>query len=607
MRIDPIGVEDANFYAYKQIELASSGMMIRELMMNAIEATQKAKKDQRKIVFTQETHFGVPKLCIWNTGPGMDADEIFRMGNLGCKVNKEHALDKNFGEGAKVAVLRNNPLGMIYTSCKKGVVSRTWLAQLDDRYGRVIFENDSRTVPFNEAVLDVTDEYPEDQRAFDWTQVTLLGKHRDQNTVSDPYADGKSTSSWVAEELYHRFYRIDPTIEVRMEVGHRYADGRMPHAIFESIEVRRTRPCKTQKGTQKGVFTRSDVVISSDGVKYHFIHDEDYKGHRMSINRNCLQTDVTFGGIIHKGEIYSLLKGSEWTSHAFKYGINFGGKYIIVMVELPDNYPVVPETNRKNLQYLDRTTLTLEHFAEQVQQHRPQWIKDLVEEYSPDRSMVVDDVKKKLRELMNELLSKDAKLLAATADMSVSATEEGTAEIIILPTGEPSGVVTYENHQNTKKRTRANGSNTATDKSSKYPMFDIEILSKEEDVIEKDIMDKAGMFVRTGNGTVYVNMTYPVVQKTFDEIATYFPRFEGDELFTETAREIIGKAMIWRICSTVVRALAKHKNHPNWSREDIDRAMSPESLSMAADDCNTDFGPIKSKLSMRFATEKAAA
>src|SRR6185437_2434634 len=157
MRIDPIGVEDANFYAYKQIELASSGMMIRELMKNAIEATQKARKGNRQILFTQETHFGVPKLCIWNTGPGMDSDEIFRMGNLGCKVNKEHGLDKNFGEGAKVAVLRNNPLGMIYTSCKNGVVSKTWLAKLGDSYGRMIFENDPRTVPFNDAVLDVTE------------------------------------------------------------------------------------------------------------------------------------------------------------------------------------------------------------------------------------------------------------------------------------------------------------------------------------------------------------------------------------------------------------------------------------------------------------------
>src|SRR6202021_341588 len=112
-------VANEAFLVSSTIERCPKTMMIRELMVNAIEAAALAA-DHKHVVITSVRIDGVPKLCIRNTGRGMSAVELDRICDLASSLYKENSLDANFGMGAKVASLPSNKQGLGYDSDKAG-------------------------------------------------------------------------------------------------------------------------------------------------------------------------------------------------------------------------------------------------------------------------------------------------------------------------------------------------------------------------------------------------------------------------------------------------------------------------------------------------------
>jgi sensor histidine kinase regulating citrate/malate metabolism len=119
-KVSALQVADEGFLVASLIERCPKAMMIRELMMNALEAARLAT-DGRRLVEIGTTQFdGVPKLTIWNTGPGMDGPELLKICDIASSIGKEKSLTGNFGMGAKVASLPSNMIGMRYRSNKNG-------------------------------------------------------------------------------------------------------------------------------------------------------------------------------------------------------------------------------------------------------------------------------------------------------------------------------------------------------------------------------------------------------------------------------------------------------------------------------------------------------
>lgn len=129
-------VADEAFLVSSMIERCPKTMMVRELVVNAIEAASRADADKRVTIMSQLIS-SVPKLCIRNTGPGLSATELDRICDLASTLHKVSGLDANFGMGAKVASLPSNKHGMRYRSCKNGVVSEVILCQREGVYGRL--------------------------------------------------------------------------------------------------------------------------------------------------------------------------------------------------------------------------------------------------------------------------------------------------------------------------------------------------------------------------------------------------------------------------------------------------------------------------------------
>jgi hypothetical protein len=101
--VTALQVEDEDFIIASLIERCPKSMMIRELMMNALEAAQHAPEGHRFVEISSIPMDGIDKLVNWNTGRGMDDYELLKICNIASSLGKEKSLTGNFGMGAKVA------------------------------------------------------------------------------------------------------------------------------------------------------------------------------------------------------------------------------------------------------------------------------------------------------------------------------------------------------------------------------------------------------------------------------------------------------------------------------------------------------------------------
>jgi sensor histidine kinase regulating citrate/malate metabolism len=70
--VTALQIADESFLVASTIERCPKTMMIRELIMNALEAASLAPLGRRLVEISAVEIDGGTKLAIWNTGPGMD-------------------------------------------------------------------------------------------------------------------------------------------------------------------------------------------------------------------------------------------------------------------------------------------------------------------------------------------------------------------------------------------------------------------------------------------------------------------------------------------------------------------------------------------------------
>jgi hypothetical protein len=241
--VTALEVADEPFLIASLIERCPKTAMIRELMMNALEAARHAPAGRRLVEISEQQIDGVAKLTLWNTGPGMDDVELHRICNIASSIGKEKSLTGNFGMGAKVASLPSNQRGMRYRSCKNGRVHEVILCKRDGVYGRL--RRHDRTTDEYLEVIDVTDIAVPEGRSCDeeWTEVVLLGNDAAQDTVRDPYnGNPEQDAQWLATYLYHRFYRLPDGVKVILLKGtNKLGNNRQFLPITARLEFRKAR------------------------------------------------------------------------------------------------------------------------------------------------------------------------------------------------------------------------------------------------------------------------------------------------------------------------------------------------------------------------------
>ncbi len=572
-------VGDEGFLVASMIERCPKIMMLRELVRNAVEAAATAPDGQRLVRLSAVPVDGVQKLAIWNSGRGMDADELFRMCDIASSIRKEHRLDQNFGMGAKVASLPSNRQGLRYRSCHGGRVHEVLLGCRDGVYGRLCQHGPDGWAE----VVDVTEVAEAGGRdtASDWTEVVLFGNAADQDTMRDPYAGAPAMAvHWLAEELSYRFFRIDG-VELLLE-----QQGRR----FEPLAERIPRH-----------YSRHASVTLPDGVRLHYVYDAplaDGAG-GSAAGRGALHPLHGACGLVYKDELYDVHRWHDWLHVAPVFGIPFGARSITVLIELPEGFGVVPDGYRQFLRHAgDRQEeVSCRHFAPMVHENRPDWLRTLIDEQAPSARVsarIYDELDRLLRDL------KVPRRRRAVPDGVRDAAPDGSAGL--------EDAVWAETDVQGKDGIGAGLAEQVTmpdftDDLDVEPAPEILILRQPHDVLARGVHERAARYYPETH-QLFLNGLYPAVADMQQSLLGEFAWAPDQELVRTQALLLSEQSMASRVGRMLVFALSKQGR---WHDHEVAEACSVQALSLAADDFGQSLVVARASLeSMLTATARPA-
>jgi hypothetical protein len=540
--VTKLSIDDEDFLVSSLIDRCPRVMMLRELYQNALEAAAQAD-GPKEVRIGSTTVDGVQKLRIWNTGPGMDPVALYKMCDLSSSIGKLKGIDLNFGIGAKVASLPSNHWGVRYRSCTRNRAYEIIIGKRGEVYGRIVRANVPSQGSAKRALelVDVSSEVIAEGGSldFDWTEVVLLGMRADHNTCVDPYdREPLVDPYWAPEYLFRRYFRTNPSVVTLIEPGMQRFD-----------DTRKFTPL-SQRGD---AYARSETVETENGVKIHFYHDPAHpeRSWENKSSESAIHATVTLAAVAWRGEFFDLQRGSSWFYEAPRYGLTFGSRHLNVIIELPDEYPVIPEMYRQFIHYRSSTQghVRTSDFAPLVRTAAPQWVRQLAQENQSD------DLAEHTESFVQEL--------------KILVTQTGFARqpIACEPEGDETGQASGRFELGVLEACGIR------------PVF----LRDAQDVRDRWLEGRAAVYYAE-TAQVFINMLYDsrrALEAKIKEAAGDIG--DGDNIKNKIER-IADIYYIRRILRSLVHGLAKANNTVNWRPEHIVRATSPEALSTAADD-----------------------
>ncbi|MCQ8277817.1 ATP-binding protein [Acetobacteraceae bacterium KSS8] len=542
MSLTRLQIGDEAFLVSSLIERCPRVMMLRELVRNALEAAETAPEGARTVWIDSVPVNGVPKLRIRNSGRGMDAAELFAMADLAASIRKTQALDGNFGMGAKVASLPSNRLGLRYRSCREGVVRAMLLGWREGVYGRI------RQTGVDGQGAEVV-ETGRDSGA-DWTEVVLFGNAPDQDTSLDPFAgDPPMPAGWLWDELSARFFRIENGVDLFVREDR-----------FEPLASRLPR-----------LAARFDTVTLPDGVLLHYAHCPPGR----------FDMPPAMAGLIHRGELYDVRRDSDWLHVAPVFGVPFQAGSVVMLVELPDRHPVVPDAYRQFLRGADglQDRIELRDFAPLLHAHRPDWLRALIEAGAPDAA-VSDSTYQALKDLLRQLgvtrkprlVRDDRPPVPEQRRDDTEHEEDGCAEAGPQPEAFDAELVP-----------------------------EMLLLRMPDDIAARALSGRAARYYPETH-QLFLNALYPAAIDMREALERAFAWHGDPGRVRALAQRQAEQAMVARVGRVLVFALSKAGH---WPDADLAQALSPHSLSLSADDWRP--GLIEAQHAIRDALDGASA
>lgn len=594
MKSEPLTIDDKRFLINRLIRQAPTNTLVREFFKNADENAALAPSDNRKILIQPIIVDGVRKLSFWNTGIGMDDTELVKATNLSSSINKKMALDENFGIGAKVSGLTVSPEGIRYRSCKNGTVNEVTIGFDSDAETNVRFDAELPDGRF-ETVYEVTDAAIIEGHSveYDWTEVVLLGETSDHDTVVEPLGKGVAVDrSYITSTIFKRFAAFSPNVEVRIDVSMTKGGGKG--------ETGKTRQLKTLEQIIDRLPRHERVTCPEGLITIHYIHDPKHPKHTHSLSAlaNPATASTTFCAIVHKGERYDYKSRKAWSSAAPNFGIPFGSKVLSLEIEIPD-YMALPNQYRDGLTWPeDRSPLLAEQFSDYVRELMPDWVKEVIREQSPESDDNLDDLQSDLQKLLDEFrvptvtispTPKPSGLLTADTDEGTDTSEPAHIktefdDILneIDRSGEANQEASSQRAKERKVRRAPEGARPSKSSQALERVPKIEVLTNAEEIAEKNLKGRAGRYYKDAQ-TLFINGLYSVVDRMVADLESELRSSADAEIVRSAALKASQRFMAFRVGKAACYAISK-RLVDDWSSDDLDRATSPESLSMAADD-----------------------
>ncbi|MER8811254.1 hypothetical protein [Mesorhizobium australicum] len=592
MKAEPLNINDKRFLINRLIEQAPVSTLIREFFKNADESAALAAAGNRRIEIYPLEFGGVRKLTFWNTGPGMDGAELKKATDLSSSIGKDMALDANFGIGAKVSGLTMSKAGIRYRSCKSGSVSEVTIGYDQDEatYVRfpVLFPDGSY-----DTVYDVTSAALTEGRStdFDWTEVVLFGETDDHDTVAEPLGKGKVVDrSYVPSAIFRRFASFSEGVEVRIDVAMTKGGGK-----DETGKYRQLRPLADILDKLPHA---ERVHDANTGLTVHYIHDpkHPFSSHSLSARANPATSSTTFCAVVHKGERYDFKYSKAWSFAAPKFGIPFGSKVLTVEIEIPDAM-ALPNQYRDGLMWPhDRSPMAAEDFVDYVRELMPDWVKDVIRAESPESDENLDDLQTDLQKLLDEFRvptivfspsRNAAAILMEAHDDGEDTAERADPDLDLAGEIDFVGGVRQTERQGArakpdKVRKAPAGSKPSRAKQALERVPRIEILTDSEEIADKGLKGRAGRYYADSQ-ILFVNGLYPIIERMSAELEQELTASDDPDVVRTECLRAARRSTAFRVGKATCYAISKRLSE-DWSVDDLERATSPESLSMAADD-----------------------
>ncbi|PHK95616.1 ATP-binding protein [Pseudoroseomonas rhizosphaerae] len=543
--VTKLRVKDEDFLVASMIERCPKTMMIRELLQNALEAAQSAPEGERRVEFSTVPVGGTPKLAIWNSGTGLTGPELYRMCDIAASIRKETGLDRNFGMGAKVASLPSNQNGMRYRSARKGTVQEVMIGKYEGVYGRLL-----RPGPDGQMreVIHVTESAAAEGRPLDreWTEVVLLGNAPEQNTAADPYnGHPRSPAHWLPDTIGHRFFRFPAGTEV--VIGPGIARLAQPLTVV-SLAERLAR------------LEHYEAVKGPDGIVLHYAYDPALP------RKEGVMLHESLGAVVHQNEMYAVARGNVWRREAPSFGIPFAARHVIVLVELPDDYPVQPEAYREFLRYRAGTQaqLRLMDYAGLVSRHIPGWLARLLADASPD-ALYLDEVREMMRAMLEEM-EVQRRRPPPKPGMPGAAPP--------APPAQPADPAAKAGPQ---------APPPAPVLETPPALF---LLRDPAELADRELTHRAAAYYAETH-QLHINLAYPAVPALAGRLLALAPATVDPEAASDAAQTIAERAMVLRVVRALAYGLAKRDQPKAWREAHLRALLSPESLTLAGDDIET--------------------
>jgi hypothetical protein len=237
---------------------------------------------------------------------------------------------------------------------------------------------------FHDFVVDVTDQYlHRDDRPLDreWTEVILIGKHMDQDTVADLLPDA-TRKNWLIRQINQRFYRFPQGVKVHNADA---SSGQKNTRKATGLEDVTLRHCQEELGGRCEDVSATHPVYGPATIRYCKLNgrwgaDSQGESRAKTMEAYGIGSRGDHICLVWKDECYEVETG--WTRISGPFGVTYGSANVAIEVLLPDTAPIKNNTYRDKLLRRDDSGsyVKLMEFADLVRASRPKWLIDYIEE-----------------------------------------------------------------------------------------------------------------------------------------------------------------------------------------------------------------------------------
>lgn len=569
-------VENMEFLIERMSSDCGPFQFVRELTENSIQAIQARKangwKGQAKIVWDVDWHLvendNVYKLEISDNGTGMTGAEIQKYINRLASSGREQGLQKNFGMGAKITALVNNPRGLIYKSWvnDEGVVA-ILCKDREAGYGLRQMKSDNGDFDYFITLKNDAKSNPIDECG---TAVTLMGLSDDEDTFMPP----GSTNKWLIKYLNDRYFEFPEGIIIQVRNFQKTDRSGWPTS--------RTQGMGDESGSQMRTIKGMKSFLDENSEKNGFKNVSGAKINwwilpKAGVKQGDIWESKAHCAALYQSELYDFTKGRSAAARIKEFGVPIGTQRVVLYVEPDSNdIDIISDLSRSSLKK-GGESLPWSEWALEFRSAIPPEIKEMMDEEiastkSEDNS---ENNRARLKEIQ-ELLKYTRYRPSSNGNFPVDSAGTG---------GKPGDTNLGKRDQSGSGGSGGTAGNPYSDLTTTSPNRGERVqtdtypqvfwLSSGETEFEEEMIDRAAYYDKTNN-VLKMNKDYWSYRELIQFFAKEYDVGDDDnrlDVLTKKVAEILELQAV-----EVILTIRSLKSEKNWSGDPIDRALTPESL-----------------------------